>query len=84
LITALKPYLGHNLGSCCLLEITILMMALRNNFIPPTLNVEEVDPKLNINLTVTPREGQFKTIMKTACGFAGYNGAGIFTKVVNN
>ncbi len=80
LITALKPYVGHNLGSCCLLEMAILMMALENNFVPSTLNANEIDPKLSIELITESKESNFKTIMKTACGFAGYNGAVIFRK----
>lgn len=75
-VTALKPYVGHNLGGCALLEIVLLLIALENNFVPPVLNTEEVDPKLKINIVT---EGfyskKINTILKIACGFGGYNGS---------
>jgi 3-oxoacyl-(acyl-carrier-protein) synthase len=81
LITALKPYVGHNLGSCALLETAILMMIMENNFILPTLNVNEVDPKLHIELITEPQRYNIKTVMKSVCGFGGYNSACIFKKI---
>ncbi|MBU1113404.1 MAG: hypothetical protein KKH93_05980 [Candidatus Omnitrophica bacterium] len=80
-ITALKPYVGHNLGSCCLLETAILMMALEKGFIPATLNVKETDPKLGIDLVTAPKKSNLKTIVKMACGFAGYDACVVFRKI---
>jgi len=81
LITALKPYSGHNLGSCALLETAILMMALETGIVPRTLNIKEIDKKLNIDLVTENCRPKLKTIMKLACGFAGYNAASIFRKI---
>jgi len=81
LITVLKPYIGHNLGSCCLLETAILMLALENSFIPPTLNVKDADPKLGIDLVTAAKKSKIKTIAKMACGFAGYNACTVFRKI---
>jgi len=81
LITALKPYVGHNLGSSCLLESAILMMALENSFVPATLNVKDADPKLGIALVTASKKANLKTVAKTACGFAGYNAVSLFKKV---
>ena len=82
LITAFKPYIGHNLGSTVLLETAILLMALENNLIPPTLNCDEVDQKLNIDLVKELTKRKLKIVMKIACGFAGFNAATIFRKFV--
>lgn len=81
LITALKPYVGHNLGSTALLETAIMLLSLEKNLIPPTLNCHDIDAKLNINLVTELLKIKLKTVMKTACGFAGYNAAAIFRKV---
>jgi len=80
LISAFKPYTGHNLGSTALLETVILLMAMENNLVPPTLNCNDVDLKLNIEPVKELTKADLKTVMKTACGFAGYNASVIFKK----
>jgi 3-oxoacyl-[acyl-carrier-protein] synthase II len=81
LITAFKPYVGHNLGGSALVELIILLLSMENNMVPPTLNTEEVDPelKIEVNRELTPRELQ--VVAKMSSGFAGYNAVGIFKKV---
>lgn len=82
-ITALKPYIGHNLGGCALLEIAILLVALENNLVPPVLNCKEVDQKLKINVVKEKIvSNKIKIILKTACGFGGYDGAVILRKEI--
>ncbi|MFC1576389.1 beta-ketoacyl synthase N-terminal-like domain-containing protein [Candidatus Omnitrophota bacterium] len=79
LISAFKPYIGHTLGSTALLETAIMLMALKNKKIPPTLNCENVDSSLSINvLQEMTNNSNAKHAIKTACGFAGYNGACVF------
>jgi 3-oxoacyl-[acyl-carrier-protein] synthase II len=80
-ITVFKPYIGHNLGSTALLETVILLLALEKNVIPPTLNCNEVDPKLSIVLVRELTKAKLKTVMKIACGFAGYNASAVFRKI---
>jgi 3-oxoacyl-(acyl-carrier-protein) synthase len=81
LITAFKPYVGHNLGSSALLETAALLLSLKNNIIPPTLNCENLDPKFNISLVRERMEIKFNTAMKICCAFAGFNAAAIFQKI---
>lgn len=80
LITAFKPYIGHNLGSTALLETAILLLCLENNVILPTLNCQTPDPKLSIVPVRELIKTKLNTVMKTACGFAGYNGAVVFRR----
>lgn len=81
LVTTLKPYVGHNLGSCALLELVLQLIALEKDFVPPVLNCGEIDPKLNIRVL---KEGiyskEIKTVLKIACGFGGYDGAVVLRK----
>jgi 3-oxoacyl-(acyl-carrier-protein) synthase len=81
LVTALKPYIGHNLGSNALLEVVILMLILENNYIPPTLNSQYTDPALNIHVVKKSINTKLTTAMKTSCGFAGYNASCVFKKI---
>ena len=79
-ITALKPYVGHTLGSTALLETAIMLLGLKNNKIPPTLNSENKDTKLDINLLKNVSDASdVRIAMKTACGFAGFNSACVFS-----
>lgn len=80
-LTAFKPYIGHTLGSNALLETIILLMALQNNTIPATLNLQESDPKLHVSAVKEKVTTDLKTVMKSSCGFAGFNGAAIFRKI---
>lgn len=81
LITAFKPYIGHNLGSTALLETAILLLSLQNNIIPPTLNSQIPDSNLNLYPVKEIIRKELKIVMKTACGFAGFNAAIIFRKI---
>ena len=79
-VTAFKPFVGHNLGGSAILETTILLLALENGIIPPTLNCEDFDQNYNINLIRKQKKQPLETVMKLSCGFAGYNAAAIFRK----
>ena len=81
LITAWKPFVGHNLGGSAVLESIILLLSMENNMIPPTLNCEEDEPKYALNLVREHTQHTLNTAMKLSCGFAGYNAAAIFRKL---
>lgn len=77
-VTAFKPYVGHNLGGSALIETIILLLAMQNSFIPPTLNCPDFDEKYGINLVLKPAKQKLNTVIKLSCGFAGYNAAAVF------
>ena len=81
LASSFKPYFGHNLGSCALLETALLLLALTNDFVPKSLNCEPVDPQIKINLALSATSKKIKTGLKVSCGFAGYNGAAVFSRL---
>ena len=80
LVSAFKPLIGHNLGGSALLETTIAMLALKNNIIPATLNCDDVNEKLKLNIVKKKLETELNTIAKMSCGFAGFTGVSIFRK----
>jgi 3-oxoacyl-[acyl-carrier-protein] synthase II len=80
IITAFKPYVGHNLGGSALLESAILLLSLKNEVILPTLNCENIDPKFNISLVKEKSDIKVNTAMKICCAFAGYNSAVVFKR----
>ena len=81
LISAFKPYVGHNLGGSALLETAILLLVLQKNLIPPILNCQEIDPEISVNIVQKETKKNLNTVLKICCAFAGYNGASIFRKL---
>lgn len=82
MISALKPYTGHTLGSTALLETAIMLIGIQNGMIPPTLNCEKPDMGLGIDILKKMSDASgVKVAMKTACGFAGFDGACVFRMI---
>ncbi|MBP7056099.1 MAG: hypothetical protein KBB52_04540 [Candidatus Omnitrophica bacterium] len=79
-VSALKPMVGHNLGGSALLETVLILQALKSNMVPPTLNCENYDEKHSLNIVTDFKPVELSTVVKMACGFAGFNGAVVFGK----
>ncbi len=82
-VTALKPFVGHNLGGSTLIELAVLLLSLENKIIPPILNTRDLTTKFKLNFVTEQKEGNVHFFMKTCCAFAGYNAAAIFRNMVN-
>ena len=82
LITAFKPYIGHNLGGSTLIETAILLLCLDNNLVLPVLNTLEVSSKMKIDLVKEKINVKLNTVLKICCAFAGFNAAAIFKKII--
>jgi 3-oxoacyl-[acyl-carrier-protein] synthase II len=52
-VTGLKSYMGHTMGSCGAIETMIALYMMEQGFIPPTLNLEEIDDRCNMIRHVT-------------------------------
>jgi 3-oxoacyl-(acyl-carrier-protein) synthase len=82
MINALKPYIGHNLGGSSLLELAICLISLEKGIILPIINTEEIDSVLSSNFVIDKiRRIPINNILKSCCGFGGYNGAVVFQKI---
>ncbi|MFZ7126071.1 MAG: beta-ketoacyl-[acyl-carrier-protein] synthase family protein [Desulfobacterales bacterium] len=44
-VTGLKGYMGHTMGSCGVIETIIALYMMAGGFVPPTLNLEEIDER---------------------------------------
>jgi 3-oxoacyl-(acyl-carrier-protein) synthase len=74
-ITALKPYVGHVLGGSAFLETAILLIAFEKNIIPPTLNCENTNQDLRINLLVKKKTYALNYALKICSAFGGFDAA---------
>ncbi len=80
-ISSTKSMTGHLLGAAAAIEAIFSIKALHHNFVPPTINIENLDP--GCDLDVTPNSGksrELRTAMSNAFGFGGTNASIIFQK----
>ncbi len=84
-ISSTKSVTGHLMGAAGAVEAVFSIMALRSNFIPPTINLDNPDPQCDLNYT--PNEGraaQIDIAMSNSFGFGGHNAVLIFGKYHQN
>ncbi len=80
-ISSTKSETGHLLGAAGAVEAVFSVLAIRDNFIPPTINLEHPDP--DCDLDYTPNLGRAHAIdhvMSNSFGFGGHNTVLIFSR----
>jgi 3-oxoacyl-[acyl-carrier-protein] synthase II len=73
---------GHLLGAAGALEAGIGLLALRDGFLPPTINQQVPDP--DCDLDYIPNEGRavrIEHVMSNSMGFGGHNVSLIFSRL---
>jgi 3-oxoacyl-[acyl-carrier-protein] synthase II len=81
-ISSTKSSLGHSLGASGGIEMILTILAVNNNTVPPTINLEQTDPDCDLNYTPNfPVERTIKTAMNNSFGFGGHNASIICGKV---
>jgi 3-oxoacyl-[acyl-carrier-protein] synthase II len=81
-VSGTKGYYGHPLGASGALEAAIMILVLQNNWLPPTLNMENPDPRAQLNfVTGSGQEQSVDTVMSSALGFGGINTGMVFRRV---
>lgn len=58
------------------METIISVLAIQNSLIPPTINLENLDPKINPDFNLTPlvaQEREVNIAMSNTFGFGGHN-----------
>ena len=82
-ISSTKSMTGHLLGAAGAIEAIAGILAIQNNFIPPTINVETIDPEINKNLNLivnSAKEQSINAVLSNTFGFGGHNASVIFAK----
>ena len=85
-ISATKSMTGHLLGAAGAVEAIAAIMAINDNVIPPTINLENQDPDIDPRLNLTPNKAQHREVhcaMSNTFGFGGHNSSVIFKKLRN-
>ena len=81
-ISSTKSMIGHMLGAAGAVEAIIAIQALRNNIVPPTINLLEKDEECDLDYTpVTAVETPIEVALSTNLGFGGHNACLAFKAV---
>jgi beta-ketoacyl ACP synthase len=80
-VYAPKAALGHSVGAVGAVESILTVFALRDGIIPPTLNLVNLDPEIDLDVVAgEPRSGNYNYAINNSFGFGGHNVALAFGK----
>lgn len=81
-ISSTKSMTGHLLGAAGGVEALFSILALRDQVVPPTINLENPDPECDLDYVAnTAREMKVDVSMSNSFGFGGTNGTLIFRRM---
>ena len=84
-ISSTKSVTGHLMGAAGAVEAVFTIKAITENFIPPTINLDNQDPECDLNYT--PHVGVAREVniaMSNSFGFGGHNAVVLFSKYREN
>lgn len=80
-ISSTKGAVGHLLGGAGALEALFSVLAIKDNIMPPTVNLENVTEEFGCNyIPNTCQEGKVDTVMTNSFGFGGTNASLCFAR----
>ncbi|MEZ4267121.1 MAG: beta-ketoacyl-[acyl-carrier-protein] synthase family protein [Myxococcota bacterium] len=78
-VSASKSFLGHTLGAAGALEAVVTVLALREGFVPATLNTESPEDDAPADLVLgAPRDASIRVAVSTSFAFGGNNAVLVF------
>ncbi|MCM0605625.1 MAG: beta-ketoacyl-ACP synthase II [Xanthomonadaceae bacterium] len=84
-VSATKSMTGHLLGAAGAIEAIITLLAMRDSVVPPTINLDSIDPDIaKLGLNLTPNKAVKKTIkhaISNSFGFGGTNASLLMSKI---
>jgi 3-oxoacyl-[acyl-carrier-protein] synthase II len=84
-ISSTKSVTGHLMGAAGSVEAVFSVMSILENFVPPTMNLDNPDPACDLDYT--PNQGvehPISTVMSNSFGFGGHNAVLIFGEHKSN
>ena len=81
-ISSTKSMIGHLLGAAGGVEAVFCILAMKDNVMPPTINLNNQDPECDLDYVPnTARESDINIAMSNSFGFGGTNGTLIFKRM---
>ena len=80
MLTSTKSMTGHLLGGAGALESIATVLAIQDRIVPPTINLDDRDPEVELDIATKPRELPQGDIaaLNNSFGFGGANVAVAF------
>lgn len=75
-----KGWMGHTLGAAGITESLIAVEALRSGLIPGSMNLEQLDERLDLTISADNIQGELVHVMSNSFGFGGNNCTLLFSK----
>ena len=76
MISSTKSTTGHLLGAAGVAEAIFCVLAIKNQVIPPTINLDNQDPECDLDYTPNvARDAKVRTVLSNSFGFGGTNGS---------
>ncbi|MBU2971330.1 beta-ketoacyl-ACP synthase I [Pseudoalteromonas sp. C2R02] len=80
-ISATKAMTGHALGAAGVHEAIFSLLMLENNFVAPSINVDELDEQAKgLDIVTEKRDVELNTVMSNSFGFGGTNATLVMQK----
>ena len=80
-VSSTKSMTGHMLGAAGGTEAIVCALAIRDGYIPATINYENPDPECDLDIVPNVgREQEVKYAMSNSLGFGGHNATVVFKK----
>lgn len=83
-VSATKSMTGHLLGAAGAIEGIICIKSINEGIVPPTINLESLDPEVPKNLNIVRNsaiEKKVRVAMSNTFGFGGHNGIVVFKEM---
>ncbi|MCS6765901.1 MAG: beta-ketoacyl-ACP synthase II [Candidatus Protistobacter heckmanni] len=81
-VSSTKSMTGHLLGGAGGIESVFTVLALHNQIVPPTINLDDPDPECDLDYCANKaREMPMTHVLKNNFGFGGTNGSLVFSQV---
>lgn len=80
-VSSTKSMTGHLLGAAGGIEAVVCAMSIKDNFIPPTINVQNLDEELDLDYVLNKgRDKKVRYALSNSLGFGGHNASIVLKK----
>ena len=80
-VSSSKSMIGHTIGAAGAIEAIITILSLENGILPPTINLDQPDPDLDLDFVPNhSRKQDIRVALSNSFGFGGHNATLVFRK----